>query len=304
MSAKDFVKKAFEISGTTFPDKPYEMDCFYQSTVKENGKYVKLLQALFTAYDKGFTYKKIDESVELGKIHVRKSLDYSNHDARLPFPFFRPQWLLTGDNYARNKTVILDNIDNSVYDISYEDPEFLSGDMVYVILAKAKESVQKFVFDIRLYIRAKDYAFLRIDFDGKRKIQYLQPHGIPASLRLVIKEFRNTYIFKEFDHRMYMRYLNDFAAYDWFGVPSGDHLSSCEENSEATLKNYTFPPNGSPSFEPFPRRDFAALIPSDYTKDKNAWSREIVSEIPFDPQIKIDLEKEMPLELQYMTTKK
>jgi hypothetical protein len=303
MSAKDFLLKAFQNSGSTFPDKPYEMNCFYQSTLKENGKYVLLLQSLFGVFDRGFGDNKILEAVELEKGHVRRSIDYQRQDVRLQGPFFRPSWLLTGDNYVRNSKEMLENIRNSIYDVNYEDPEVLSGDMVYVITVKANEHVQKFLFDARFYIRARDFAFLRADFDGKRKIEYLHPTKIPSSMKVVAKEFKTTYIFKEFDHRMYMRYLNDFISYDNIAVPSGELLSSCEENTEATLKDYSFPPKGKPTFEIFPVRVWGGLVPTNYGEDKKEWERPIVKEIPFDPQIKIDLEKQMPLELQFMTKK-
>lgn len=298
ISPREIVLRAFERSETNFPTSPYEMECFYRNTVKEDGKYVKLLESLYKAYDRGFTHGNNEAAVDLSHAVTRQSKDYSNPEARLPYPFFRPQWLLTIENYARNKQQMLKNIKRSVYEFEFESPKYLNGKMIYIIDAKVKDEIKDFIFDMKFYIREKDYAFVQIDFDGGSKLEYLRPQGMPQGLKVDVLAFRNTYVFKEHEGKMYMHYLNDFASYDWYR--NKKRLSHNEENGQVIIQNISFPPGGKATFPFFPKRRFAALIPTNYASEKEKWNNDLVNQIPFDSAIKTDLEKEMSLEDQFL----
>lgn len=300
LEAREMVLRAYQRADSNFQNTPYEMDVFYRSTIKENGTYVKLLESLFKAHDRGFNYKRIAQSVEVGNEIVRTSVDYTNPKAKLPYPFFKPQWLLTADNHARNRPDIVKNIKEGNYEMEYETPKYLGGKLIYVITATPKDKARKFIWDIKFFIREKDYAIMQVDFDGKSRIDRVPVSGIPGGLRIAITEFKNTYVFKEHDGKMYMHYLNNFIGYQWYGSSSGKLLSSCEENSQAIIQHVYFPPGGKMTFTPAPKRQFAGLIPTNYAAEKDKWTNEMVNQIPFDPRIRTDLEKERPLEDQFL----
>lgn len=291
----ELVRRALDKTNDNFPDKPYEMDCYYATTLMENNKYVKMTQCLFRAFDRGFNYNDINRSVDVSYIGVRKSNDYTNPRAKLPYPFFRPQWLLTSENYARNKQAILNNINRSYYDFEYAISKYYNGAVVYVVDAIPKASVDTFIFNIRFYIREKDYAIIQMDFDGKDKIAYCKASNLPVGLDLKVRGFRNTYLFKQTEGRMYMHFLNNNAQYDWYDAKTHALLTSCEENSEAVIQKIKQLSKSKSTIRRPERKD----IPSMKYKPELWDNEDMVSQIPIADRVKTDLESEMPLEKQY-----
>ncbi len=206
---------------------------------------------------------------------------------------------MTVENYARNKQMLLDNMKQSVYEFELDTPTYFNDKLVYIVDANVKEAIQRFIFSAKFYIRADDYAIVQLDFDGKDKVSLIQPSGIPASLKLKILEYKATYVFKSFNDRMYMHYLNNYVIYNWLDSKSGKLINNNEENSQAIIQNINFLPNGKSTLHRPANRKLAAIPLIPY--DSAYWlNNDMVKQIPYDPKISSDLEKKgVDLEKQF-----
>jgi CarboxypepD_reg-like domain len=274
----------------------YEFDSFYRQTQKENGKYGKLWECSLRGVDHGYDNAKLS-SVDLEYLHIRKSNDYRDKRTQWLIGFFKPQFIFTGENHSRDKALLNKNVTKSIYEYELDSVLYLNNNPVYVINARIKDNVKEFLFDARFYIRASDYAFVQMDFNGKNKLQYLKPSGIPKGLKLKMQEYRSTYIFKEIAGKMFMYYLNVYTAFNW--TDQQNKTISQEENSEAIVQNIRLVDKKTETaVKPnFGKHNFG--IPHT-SYDPEFWTTyELVKQLPYDKKLSEDLQKSSSLEEQF-----
>jgi CarboxypepD_reg-like domain len=291
------VRLAMDKWVTNFQTSEYEFESFYRTTQKENGKYARLWECAMRGFDKGGDSDK-QGPVDIEYLQIRKSDDYRDSRTRWLFAFFKPQFIFGGENHTRNYRAFVKKLEDSSYEYELDSILYLDNTAVYIINAMVKESVKEFLFDVKFYIRADDNTFVQMDFDGKRKIRYVKPSGIPGKLKLGMTEYKSTYVFKEIDHRMYMYYLNVYAAFNWSDESGG--VIYDEENSEAIVQNIQTISKTEKSTvnRNFPKHAYGAPHSS---YNGVFWKKyEMVRQIPYGKGVIDDLQRETPLEQQFI----
>lgn len=275
----------------------YEFDGFYRQTQKENEKYGKLWECALRGLDNGYNTGKLT-SVAVEYKQIRKSNDYRDSRTQWLIGFFKPQFIFTGENHSRDKALISKNVTKFIYKYELDSILYLDNKAVYVISAKIKDEIKEFLFDARFYIRADDYAFVQMDFDGKNKLEYVKPGGIPKGLKLKMTEYKSTYIFKEIEGKMFMYYLNVSAAFNW--TDPQNKVIFQEENSEVIIQNiHRLDKNEKTTVKQnFPKLAYG--IPHSSYAPAFWGSYELVKQIPYAQGLMKDLQKDSSLEEQFI----
>jgi|694.fasta_scaffold14135_3 hypothetical protein len=292
----DLVKKALDKWNKNFHVSNYEFDSFYRQTQKEDGKYAKLWECCLRGLDHGYNSSKRG-SVDIEYLQIRKSNDYRDSRTQWLIGFFKPQFIFTGENHSRNKDLLIKNFSKSIYTYELDSILYLDNQAVYVVDARVKDSIKEFLFDIRFYIREKDFAFVQMDFSGKSKIQYGKPTGIPGKLKIKMTDYVCRFVFKEFEGKMFMYYLNVNAAFNWTDQ-QGKKIYQ-EENSKAIIQNIRLLAQKEKSKV---KSNFSNLnygIPhSSY--DSEFWKKyEMARQIPYANGVVKDLHKDISIEEQF-----
>jgi hypothetical protein len=294
---KAIVKKAFDRWNNNFCVSNYEFDSFYRQTQKENGKYAKLWECSLRGLDHGYNSAKRG-SVAIEYLQIRKSNDYRDSRTRWLIGFFKPQFIFTSENHSRNKDLLMMNFSNRTYTYELDSILYLDNKTVYVVDARASNDAKEFIFDARFYIREEDDAFVQMDFNGNRKLEYLKPKGIPGKLRIKLTDYRATYVFREVGGKMLMYYLNVNAAFNWTDQ-EGKKIYQ-EENSEAIIQNIRVLDAREKSKV---KSNFSNLnfgIPHG-GYDPVYWRNyDLVRQIPYGNSVATDLERGASLESQFI----
>lgn len=144
------------------------------------------------------------------------------------------------------------------------------------------------------YIRARDYAILRIDYGAGEFVKRLQPEGIPSHLRLEAAE-DGTLIFKEWKGRFYPHYYQVVVDYTWYEAESGTLIVKGFEKNEAIVQE---PSNHVRQDLPSIKTHKDYSIP--LTKyDSVFWNSYLLKDqIPLEPNVIEDLEKHSNVSIQ------
>jgi len=292
-SAEAVLTKVLDKLNTTFPNDPYEMNCFYRSTLIENGKYAQLLEAEFTMYDKGFNRKRPHAAIDILYRKTRKSGNYIK-GAKWDMPFIVPHYIFGYNNYARQLMTMKEHIENDRYNYHLEK-QYIDEDLIYVVTADAKNGLKMSIFDTKMYVNSKNYSIIRIDYSlDKDKLAYAGYNM--AGYKAECKGFNATFLFKEFDGKMYMYYLRNYNSAAFYNKETNAFLTNIDSKDEAIIQDIT-PLNGKKrSF----RKASTVFIPS-MPYEPEFWKKSsIVNEIPFDPKMLKDLQETTSLETQFV----
>jgi hypothetical protein len=284
---------------------PLELEYFYRSASKQDDRYVYLVESAFLLTLKSDRENAM-RSFKLKYRAARHSANYKK--GPLGRPFITPNVIFTWK-------IPLNNVDNLkklikqkawVYDMEYAD---MDNETVYIITITVnpswypgnaripgKDWIGNYVF----YIRARDYAILRIDYGAGEYAKRIQPEGIPPHLRLEATE-DGTLIFKEWKGRFYPHYYQVVVDYTWYEVESGMLIVSGLEKNEAIVQAL----RGNAQHDLLSiktHRDYS--IPS--TKyDSVFWSSYLLKDqIPLESTVIEDLERHsnVPIQDQYITS--
>jgi hypothetical protein len=157
LSAGDIFKIALNRIPTNYPMQPAEMEGFYRDVKKVGNKYVALLEAAITIYDKDYEaprdYTKVRERVAIKEI--RKSFDYDLAYAK----YF--------EQYNMLEDLLLDN--NIKYRSFNDEARFYNLLRRKTVLGSDNESlILLFIdepgYELKLYVNPDTYGILRLEF--------------------------------------------------------------------------------------------------------------------------------------------
>jgi hypothetical protein len=278
---------------------PLKLEYFYRSVSRQDDRCVYLVESAF------LLTLKSDRENAIGsfKLKYRAARHSANHKkGPLSRPFITPNVIFTWK-------IPLNNVDNLkklikkkawVYDMEYAD---MDNETVYIITVtvnpswypgnaaiRGRDWIGNYVF----YIRARDYAILRIDYGAGEYAKRIQPEGIPPHLRLEAAE-DGTLIFKELKGRFYPHYYQVVVDYTWYEAESGTLIVKGFEKNEAIVQK----PTGNAQQDLLSiktHRDYS--IPS--TKyDSVFWNSYLLKDqIPLESKVIEDLEKHSNVSIQ------
>jgi hypothetical protein len=238
----------YQFSGKT----SIELEYFYRSTTKEE-KYVNLVECAFQLIAKP-SEKGAMSSFKLGYRAVRRSTNFKK--GPLDRPFVTPNVIFERKIPINNIDKLLSLIDQKAwtYDLDYSDQ---GGELVYIVKAIVNPSRypknepisgKDWIWNYTFYIRAKDFAVLKIDFSLGEYASRINPENIPPYLQLVLSKNDGTIIFKEAKGRLYPHYYQIAIAYSWVErnnkklITKGIEINEAIVQQKESLDDLRLPP--------------------------------------------------------------
>lgn len=292
--AKEIVSRAIRNISDNYPVKPYKMKGFYRTSFKENNKYVRLLETALQVYDEGFD---TNNGISTENLKMRKSYDYRNYKWRESANYLAS--FIMGD-FIRNPEGNLQDLFGR-WDYNVRGVTYLNKDEVFLIDAHIPVENQYESYNAQLYIRIKDYAILKLNYDYKWNPNYFSGVDVDSvtikRTGVSVKTF-----YRQFRGKLYLSYQSREAQWDIYDHTKGGELASLMEIHDELLIHKV-----DPRYRRQPDEKLVNI--GDIYKevkryDKRFWKRyNKPVETALYKAIKRDLEREEPLERQFRAEK-
>ncbi len=183
------IKKAMDLVHLNYTDYPVYLDCFYRSTVKKNGKYIRLNEAicqiLYNSYSDKFRKKHFEKSFydfshsDLSTAYSAVSLydNFTNTEDKCKLlqkrvsdnfnnrkiSHFIPggPLNLTSSDRVKYPMYFLHKLNNYNYVRSLD---YLGDEPIYVISFRPKVKSREASFAGKIYIHAESFAFIKFEY--------------------------------------------------------------------------------------------------------------------------------------------
>ena len=231
-TAADIVQKALEKIGDNYLTEPILMDGFYREYFEENGSFVGFAEAAVSIYDAtGYaplsdkkakkTKFKDNEIIAVNQLRVSDIRNQGDYVLYIDLNYALRSNLLRNANYWQEyandmnaKTVLL-NIDKLTY---------LDKDMVYIISYNI-DGKRAGTYKGRLFIRANDYAVLRVEIDADNSENNRELNGAPNKTHAILT-------YQEQNGKWCLNYIN---AYHEVNYVLNDKKYALRFHSELTI---------------------------------------------------------------------
>jgi hypothetical protein len=286
LSAKELFRLALHHIDYNFPVEPFYMEGFYRDVKKLGGRYFSLLEAAVKIQDMDYKQPRNPTRLQerVGVIEIRRSLGYDTRFSK----YFDNTNLLEGlllQNTVRYRTFPENSILLTPM-VREPDTEY-NGKGVYVISSQHEERW-------RLYLDKESFAILRLEHESEI------PQALKKKKNLV---HRQTYLhkvieFREYNHKMYLHYLNMTTRTQWFDRKSMEFKFETELMQHFVANKVL--PETFIRITNQERMKRYGLQYQDNPYNKSFWdSYNILKETPLDKKIIEDLEKDGVLEKQF-----
>lgn len=289
LSGDDILQIALSRIELNYPMEPYMMDGFYRDLKRVAGTYISLLEAAVKIYDEDYkkprNKSKLHERVALQE--VRRSIgygsrftDYFDHDNLLEVLLLHNsvRYRLFPEDVAFYKNLV--RTKDSYYD----------GSDVYVIIHQPNDA---FIFTA--YIEKSSYAIIHLEYTEKASINLGRKRGLTSKL----VETRRVNDFKKYNGKYYVNYMSLDSKVNWYDVDT-DKLKFETELNQTLLINEIFP-NTTERIPARKKMKTYGLQFQDPPYNKEFWDNyNTIKLSPLDKKIIDDLEKEGPLETQFI----
>ncbi|BDD09216.1 hypothetical protein FUAX_16480 [Fulvitalea axinellae] len=220
ISGRRVIRDAVKAIKKNFPKKPFVEKGYYRDYLKKDGEYVSLLEGAFIVEDPGFKKRikkgkvyveQIRYSEEYLKNYEKYVKDVENDSLRhlvygiSPFVDGNELASLLGNNPVRNHKSslafigVLDSMwRKKSLEFEIDHYTYLGEDEVYVVKVSPTRAYQHVDVKGEFYIRVKDFAFVRMDFE-------FYVHKVFDKLR---KWYEVSLEYQDVDGKMYLKYLS------------------------------------------------------------------------------------------------
>jgi CarboxypepD_reg-like domain len=291
LSPKEIVEKAINNVKFNYPQEPYLLDGFYRDFKKENEKYVALLEAAISIYDKGYSTprpkqrRQLQENIFIYEIRKSKTVDYKAN-------IYTNLNLLDGLMISNDVRYI-----NFALDVStrkYELEKYIYQDELLVYVIKTN-----YPWSSRIFIDAESFAILKIEMDarweGVEKNEWKMNDSIMNRTTFIKKTLK----FKKHEREYFLEYMNYSWRIEGFKKGSDQVLFTSDFYQELLVNNVISQNVKKPALE---NRMDAGKVLELQTKayNENFWKTyNIIQESPLNKRIIQDLEEAEVLEEQF-----
>lgn len=291
LAAGDIFKIALNRIPLNYPMEPVEMDGFYRDVKKVGDKYVSLLEAAITIYDKDYEaprdYTKVRERVAIKEI--RKSYDYD-----IAYAKYFEQYNLLED-------LLLDN--NVKYRSFNDEPQFyemLKRKMVHGVDNKPLYLIflSQPGYDLKVFIEPKTYGILRIEFGWGNGEEPIFTYKKNRKLMNNVMRLDKLVEFEPHNGKLYLKYIRTTYKNQWVNTQIGSDEQTTKLFQELLINNVnTKDPNWVSSSK---KMKHYGLQYQHGVYNKVFWDNyNVIKETPLDKKIVEDLEEDMSLEEQF-----
>jgi len=275
-----------------YPMKPYSMDGFYRDLKKVDGIYISILEAALSIYDKDYSSPrnplKLRERVSL--VEVRKSLNYE-----FEYNKYFDQYNLLEELLLENNIKYRSFTDNPLFfqNISREGINIIGGRTLYELNLRGDNG-----YFLILFIDTETYGIHKMIYrngDGTIALQEINRSGKRVEK---IMKMEKVIEFKEFDGKLYLKYLKVKTFYDWVNRNTGKLEAKTELDqmlliNQVKITNLQWISTGK-------KMKRYGLQYQDLPYNKAFWDRyNVIKDTPLDQKIMKDLEKYGNLNAQF-----
>ena len=275
-----------------YPMKPYSMDGFYRDLKKVDGIYISILEAALNIYDKDYSSPrnplKLRERVSL--VEVRKSLNYE-----FEYNKYFDQYNLLEELLLENNIKYRSFTDNPLFfqNISREGINIMGGRTLYELNLRGDNG-----YFLILFIDTETYGIHKMIYrngDGTTALQEINRSGKRVEK---IMKMEKVIEFKEFEGKLYLKYLKVKTYYDWVNRNTGKLEAKTELDqmlliNQVKITNLQWISTGK-------KMKRYGLQYQDLPYNKVFWDRyNVIKDTPLDQEIVKDLEKYGDLNAQF-----
>lgn len=275
-----------------YPMKPYSMDGFYRDLKKVDGIYISILEAALNIYDKDYSSPrnplKLRERVSL--VEVRKSLNYE-----FEYNKYFDQYNLLEELLLENNIKYRSFTDNPLFfqNIFREGINIMGGRTLYELNLRGDNG-----YFLILFIDTETYGIHKMIYrngDGTTALQEINRSGKRVEK---IMKMEKVIEFKEFDGKLYLKYLKVKTFYDWVNRNTGKLEAKTELDqmlliNQVKITNLQWISTGK-------KMKRYGLQYQDLPYNKAFWDRyNVIKDTPLDQKIMKDLEKYGNLNAQF-----
>jgi CarboxypepD_reg-like domain len=291
LTPKEIVEKAIRNIKFNYPQEPYLLDGFYRDFKKENEKYVALLEAAISIYDKGYSVPRpkqrrhLQENVFINEIRKSKTVDYK---ANIYINLNLLDELMIS-NDVRYINFALD-VPTKKYEL--EKYVYQGEQLVYVIKTN-------YPWLSRIFIDADTFAILKIEMDARWEGVEKNEWKMNDSIMNRTSYIKKTVKFKKYDGKYFLEYMNYSWRIEGFKKGSYKILFTSDFYQELLVNNVISQNIRKPALE---NRMNADKVLELQTKpyNENFWKTyNIIQESPLNKRIIKDLEEAEVLEEQF-----
>ncbi len=201
----ELVRKALSRIPSNYPQEPNMMVAFYRESIKKNGNYISLVEAVLDIYKA--SYKSYEE--DQAKIYIgRKATNISARDTVLmKFQGGISTALLLD---VAKKDEIVFGEDGSEYLFTIQGVLNINNKQHYVVAFEPRPEVKEIVFRGTIYIDAQSFAIARMEFnmnvENRKDAAALFIRKKPAKMRVMVEKAHYFVDFIEKDGKWYFNY--------------------------------------------------------------------------------------------------
>lgn len=291
LSASDIFKIALGRITSNYPMVPVEMDGFYRDVKMVGGKYVSLLEAAITIYDKDYEaprdYTKVRERVAIKEI--RKSYDYDFAYAK----YF--------EQYNMLEDLLLDN------NIKYRS--FNNEALFYQLLQRTttigadnKPLYLIFIdqpgYDLKVFIDPATYGIIRLEFGWGNGAEPIFNYKRNRKLLNNVMRMDKLVEFEPHNGKLYLKYISTRYQNIWMNTATNKAEQTTELFQELLINNIN---NKDPNWiSSSQKMKHYGLQYQHENYNKKFWENyNVIKETPLNKQIIRDLEEYGSLEKQF-----
>jgi hypothetical protein len=202
-SAMNIIRQAMANVKSNYGQGPHKLAAIFRVVDKENGKYVRMLEAAVAIYDPNFMLKN---SREVEYLAVRQTKDYRSFKWKMNNSNVRiVEDLLQPDLIKRPTRATHENGFSKGFIYDFEDMTYLDGDEMYVITAKNKPETQWANYDATFYVRAKDLAIFRVERTyAIERANWVDTTGIITN----ITKDKLTLVYHQYEGKLFLNYFS------------------------------------------------------------------------------------------------
>ena len=291
LSAGEIFKIALLRITSNYPMKPAEMDGFYRDVKKVEGKYVSLLEAAVTIYDKDYEaprdYTKVRERVAIKEI--RKSFGYDYAYAK----YF--------DQYNMLEDILLDN--NIKYRSFNDEPLFYQ--LLQRKMANGSDNNQLILlfinqpgYEFKVFIDPTSYGIVRLEFGWGNGLEPIFTYKKNRKLMNNVMRLDKLIEFEPHNGKLYLKYIKTAYKNVWMNTEKGEPEQTTELFQELLINNINdVDPNWIGSAQ---KMKHYGLQYQHTEYNKRFWDNyNVIKETPLDKKIVKDLEEHGALEEQF-----
>ncbi|MFM9839840.1 MAG: carboxypeptidase-like regulatory domain-containing protein [Cyclobacteriaceae bacterium] len=291
LTPKEIVERAIDNVKFNYPQEPYLLDGFYRDFKRENEKYVALLEAAISIYDKGYSVprpkqrRQLQENVFINEIRKSKTVEYK---AKI----YTNLNLLDGLMISNDVRYINFALDVPTKKYELEKYVYQGEQLVYVIKTN-------YPWLSRIFIDADTFAILKIEMDARWEGVEKNEWKMNDSIMNRTSYIKKTVKFKKYEGKYFLEYMNYSWRIEGFKKGSDKILFTSDFYQELLVNNVISQNIRKPALE---NRMNADKVLELQTKpyNENFWKTyNIIQESPLNKRIIKDLDEAEVLEEQF-----